>query len=124
MLVFDEYENQARADLQQYYGIDLDVAFGGAHTPMHIVTLIEQLPGDSRLHKAYDQDAGWTLTDVLLAALLNQFRMFVWGMSDKKTRGPKPQAIGPSYMVDRKKTLPARVLSIDKLLEELNKPRG
>ena len=71
-----------------------------------------------------DADAAWTLSDVLLAVLVNDFRMFVYGMSDKKKRGAPPETIGPSYLKrGKKRSLPARVLPIDQLIEELNKPR-
>ena len=112
-----------RADLQQYFGIDLDAAMRGEHSASHIALLVTQLPQQARLVQFINKDAAWTLSDVLMAVLINNFRMFVYGMSDPKKRGQKPELIGPSYLTEQKKTLPARVLPIDKLLEELNKPR-
>jgi hypothetical protein len=48
----------------------------------------------------------------------------MWGISDPKKRGNQPEIIGPEWMKRANmRTLPARVLSVDKLLEELNKPR-
>ena len=95
----------------------------GEHSASHIALLVTQLPQQARLVQFINKDAAWTLTDVLMAVLINNFRMFVYGMSDPKKRGQKPELIGPSYLTEQKKTLPARVLPIDKLLEELNKPR-
>lgn len=112
-----------RADLQQFFGIDLDRAMGGEHSANHIAQLIECLPQESRLSHSVNKDTQWSLTDVLLAVLINNFRMFVYGMSDQKKRGQKPELIGPSWMTTQKKTLPARVLPINELLAELNKPR-
>lgn len=113
------------ADLQQYFGIDLEKAMSGEHSAHHIAQLVAHMPQESRLAKAVNKDASWTLTDVLMAVLINNFRMFVYGISDPKKRGSKPELIGPSYLTKQanKSTLPARVLPIDKLLEELQKPR-
>ena len=122
--VIAEHEEPLRADLQQHYGIDLDAAIGGGHTARHIASLVAQLPHDSRLVCRLDEDARWTLGDVLTAALLNNFNLFVWAMSDPRKRGAKPELVGPSWMTERgRKTLPARVLPINQLLEELNRPR-
>ena len=95
----------------------------GEHSAEHIALLVTQLPHDSRLVHSVNQDAQWTLPNVLMAVLINNFRMFVYGMSDPKKRGAKPELIGPSWMTEHKRTLPARVLPINELLDELNKPR-
>ena len=117
-------EGALRADLQQHYGIDLDGAVDGAHTARHVAALVVNLPRNSRLAVAENPDMAWSLTDVLLAALINSFRGFVWGMSDPKRRGNKPDLIGPSWMTKGKtRSLPARVLPIEELMKELNKPR-
>ena len=121
--VIAESEAPLRADLQQHFGIDLDRAMGGEHSANHIALLVTQLPQSARLVHSVNPDAQWTLTDVLMAVLVNNFRMFVYGMSDPKKRGSKPELIGPSWMTENKRTLPARVLPIDQLLEELNRPR-
>ena len=118
------HEAPLRADLQQFYGIDLDHAMEGRHTVRHVAALVAQMPQESRLAKAFNDDAVWSMTDVLLAVLVNRFNGFVWGMSDKRHRGPRPELIGPSWMTQgAKKSLPARALPIDKLIAELSKPR-
>ena len=121
--VIAESEAPLRADLQQHFGIDLDRAMGGEHSASHIAQLVTQLPQSARLVHLVNPDAKWALGDVLMAVLINNFRMFVYGMSDPKKRGAKPELIGPSWMTENKRTLPARVLPIDQLLEELNRPR-
>lgn len=122
--VIGSCEDKLRADLQQYYGIDLDEAIGGKHTARHIAVLVAQLPLDSRLSKSANKDNNWSLSDVLMAVLINNFRMFVYGMSDPKRRGQKPEPIGPSWLTNQaKRTLPARVLPINQLIDELNRPR-
>lgn len=116
-----EQEDALRADLQRYYGIDLDAAMRGEHSAAHIAALVAYLPSDCALRREYDKDAAWTLRDVLLASILNSLNMLIYGMGDKRKRGRKPQLVGPDYMT--KKKLPARAMSVDELMRELNKPR-
>ena len=116
-----EQEDALRADLQRYYGIDLDAAMRGGHSAAHIAALVKYLPSDCALRREHDKDAAWTLRDVLLASILNSLNMLIYGMGDKRHRGRKPQLVGPDYMT--KKKLPARVMSVDELMRELNKPR-
>ena len=112
-----------RADLQQFYGIDLDHAMRGEHTPLHIACLIEMLPPKSRVLHKQNPDSYWDLTDILLATLINHFRMFMWSMGGAK--GAEPETIGASFMKKNKPTrkLEASVMPIDELLKELSKPR-
>lgn len=119
-----EQADALRADLQQFYGVDIDHAASGAHGAAHVAALAAELPPDARVRVAYDKDAMWTLTDVLLAALLNNLRGLLWGLGNERRRGPEPKPIGPSWMTKGStRTLDARVLSIDELMEELSKPR-
>lgn len=119
-----QHEGELRADLQEHYGIDLDHAMAGAHSPHHIAELCAHLPQQSRLMAIHDPDARWSLTDALLATIANALHNLMWGMSDKKKRGRRPKAIGPSWMQSEDtKSLPTRVVTIDQLMEELSKPR-
>ncbi len=119
-----EHEDELRADLQETYGIDLDRAMSGEHTARHIAALTVQLPPNARVRVCTDKDAVWTLSDVINVSILNNFRMYMWAMGDPKKRGNPPEIIGASWMKKANtRSLPARVLSVDKLLEELNKPR-
>lgn len=123
MAVWEKYPGQLRADLQRFYGIDLDKA--EEHTAGHIATLVEYLPSDSNVIKAeLGKDGEWSLNDVLLAEIRNIFALFVYGMGAPGKRGPKPALIGPSWMTDQKRTLEARAMTISDLMEELSKPRG
>lgn len=117
-------EDALRADLQRYYGIDLDHAMMGAHTPRHIAALVDNLPPEARIHVTENIDNEWTLEHVILCDLRNILAMLTWGMSDRKKRGSRPQLIGPSWMT-RKGTrkLSAKVMTIDDLMRELSKPR-
>lgn len=118
------HEDELRADLQETYGIDLDRAMGGEHTARHIAALVVQLPSNARVRVSEDKDAMWTLENVINVSILNSIRMWMWGISDPKKRGSQPEIIGASWMKKANtRSLPSRVLSVDKLLEELNKPR-
>ena len=122
---FHVHEEALRADLQQYYGIDLDHAMMGAHTAHHVACLVMQLPPDARIRIASHEDSVWTLNDVLTASLLNSLNGLIYGMSDRRKRGKKPELIGPSWMRDQShwRSLPARTMPISELMEILNKPR-
>ena len=118
------HEDETRADLQRVYGIDLDHARSGAHSARHIAALVSCLPSDSMLSKANSDDAQWTLEACVLADISNLLAGLIWGMGDPKKRGNIRKPIGPSWMTrGNDKTLDARVLSIDELMEELRKPR-
>ena len=94
----------------------------GEHAPVHVAALVSQLPQDARVRVADDPDAEWTLTAVLLASLLNALRGLMWGMSDKRRRGPQPKPVGPSWMTGRR-NIAARAMPVDELVAELSKPR-
>ena len=113
-----------RADLQRYYGVDLDKAMAGEHSAAHIAALVKCLPSDAAMLRAENADAAWTLETVLLATLHNDLSMLMWGMSDTRKRGPKPKRIGPSWMTkDSTRKMAARTLEISELMKELQKPR-
>ena len=119
-----DHEDELRADLQQFYGIDLDAAMSGGHSPIHIAALFVQLPQDSRIARAIDPDNRWTLTDVLLATIANALHGLIWGLGDERRRGRRPEPIGPTWMTKgRMRSLPARVLPVSELMRELAKPR-
>ena len=117
-------EEELRADLQRVYGIDLDHAMAGEHTAAHVAALAANLPPDSCVYSAEDDDRRWTRADVILADLRNTLVGLTWGMSDRRKRGRRPDPIGPSWMTRAQtRKLAARVMTIDQLMEELRKPR-
>lgn len=115
-------EGAVRADLQRYYGIDLDEAMRGAHSAGHVAALIAHLPSDASIYRSRDNDASWTLEASLMACIFNLLSSMIYGMSDKKSRGNKPAHIGPSWM-NKQETAPARLLTVDELMAELSLPR-
>jgi hypothetical protein len=90
-----------------------------------VAALAAHLPnGQSALHAAIDPDAAWTRTDILLALVANHFAMLRWAMADRKSRGPQPALVGPSWMTRGKmRKLAARTMPTDELLKVLSKPR-
>ena len=112
-----------RADLQHYYGINLDNVEECNHSPHHIAELVRFLPQESCVGRAYDEDAAWNYERTLLAAILNSLNLLIWGMSDKSKRGAKPEQVGPSYMRFKKRTLDAQVMPISELMEKLQLER-
>lgn len=120
-----EHERELRADLQQYYGIDLDHAMSGEHSATHIACLLIELPIDARVRVAEVSDAAWTREQVLIAALLNSLNGLIYGMSDPRKRGKRPEIVGPSWMKKGStRSLPARAMPINELMEILSRPRG
>ena len=118
-------EAKLRADLQQYYGIDLDAARAGGHTAWHVACLVSELPHDARLCVAEDGDAMWTLDGIVLASISNSLNALVYGMSDPKKRGRRPEPIGPSWMrAASGRKLPMRAMRADELMAILERPRG
>lgn len=109
----------------EFYGIDLDRAMDGAHSATQVAACVRCLPQRSRLAVLGDGDNAWGLSEVLLAYLANSLNTLIYGMSDKRRRGRRPDLIGPTWMTadSRKHSLPARAMPIEKLMEELRKPR-
>lgn len=122
-----ECPDALRADLQRYYGVDIDHAMAGEHSAEHVAALAACLPSDANIHKTRNPDARWSLTDVLLASLLNTLNALIYGLGDPRKRGAPPALVGPSYMTknDKGKTreLDTTVMTIDQLTAELAKPR-
>lgn len=97
----------------------------GAHSASHVACLAVHLPPDSRTAAANDPDARWTLEAAMEAAIYNLFAAYVWGQSDKRRRGPRPQPVGPSWMTQRggRRKAEAQAMTADALMRELSKPR-
>lgn len=102
------------------YGISLDAATEDME-PASVAALAWQLPQDCRWRVSYDKDMWWTGDRLLAAALVNGLYGLIWGMSDKKSRGPKPKQVGPSRPRGRKQ--PCVAMTPDELLKRLALPR-
>lgn len=121
-LLFETSEDALRADLQRYYGIDLDHAMAGAHSARHVAALAAHLPSDCACRITREPDAAWTLEATLLAALANTLNAIAYGMSDPKRRGSRPQTIGPSSMRGGR-NVAQRAMTREQLMAALSKPR-
>lgn len=86
--------------------------------------MVEHLPLDSSVHRAYNIDAVWTVENTLLATLVNSLNLLIWSMGSKNKRGQRPQLIGPTYMRNKTRTLEAQAMPIEELMKKLNLPRG
>lgn len=123
--VLASHEDELRADLQEFYGIDLDHAIAGGHSAVQVAACVSCLPQRSRLAVSANKDNAWSLTDSLLAYIANSLNALMYGMADKRKRGNRPEPIGPSWMTKKgnERTIPARVMTIEKLMETLGRPR-
>lgn len=119
------HEDELRADLQEFYGIDLDHAIDGGHSATQVAACVSCLPQRSRLAVVSNKDNAWGLTETLLAYIANSLNALMYGMADRRKRGKRPELLGPSWMkgADKERSLPARVMTIDNLMEQLRKPR-
>ena len=119
-----ERPDELRADLMETYRISLDEAMDGAYTAPFVASLCDQLPQDCRWRVSYEPDAWWTGDRMLMASVLNALNGLIWGMGDKRKRGPKPKPIGPKWATEgRKRGIPAQAMRRDRLLELLARPR-
>lgn len=119
-----QYESALRADLQQFYGIDLDRAMMGEHSPIQVAACAVGLQPGSRVLAAIEPDTKWTQTDQLLASLLNHLRWLMYSLSGGK--GVEPDFIGTKAMQKKNgksRKADAMAMPVDELMKQLNKPR-
>lgn len=90
-----------------------------------MAALVACLPSDACIRRAANKDAEWGLDKQLLAGVYNSLNGLIWGMGDKKKRGPKPKPVGPSWMSDGgSRSLETMAMTPDELMRELAKPRS
>ena len=120
----ESHPDELRADLQRHYGIDLDHAMRGEHSAGHVAALAANLPLDARVYVAQNADASWTRQEILLAETRNALNKIIYMLADPRKRGNPPEPVGPSWLTaGRMRSLEARSMGIDELMEELSKPR-
>lgn len=121
----DSHPDELRADFQQYYGLDLD-GMGRDYSTLHAAVLATQLPEGSRLARAIEPDAVWTLDRALMAVVANDLNWLVWSKSRDGQKGRnKPRIIGPKD-ADRDNTRHIRGMAMepDELMAELERLHG
>lgn len=89
------YPDELRADIQQFYHLDIDdFNLDGAETtrPIHrLAALTSQLPPESRVARAAHPELRWETSDYLLRQIEFQIRALMWSLGGGK--GEKPQLI-------------------------------
>lgn len=88
----ERHPDEVRADLQQYYGLDLD-GMGRDYTHEHAACLVSQLPRESRTARAEQPACEWGPSERLLALIEYGVRVLAWQNSrdgEKGRRRPKP----------------------------------
>jgi len=88
MLVYllHECPDQLAADMRRVYGLgiyELD--------PLETAVLAVRLPAGSLIWQKLDVPMAWTLDQYLAAVRIDQMNMWMWGNSDPKKRGPRPE---------------------------------
>lgn len=96
------------------YGLNLERAQHDGTSVEFVANLVDQLP---QMQQVNNHDAAWTLTDTLLAMLVNQIAALSWGLGGGK--GQKPGRIGPSWLIQAGNSLPATVMPIEELERRL-----
>lgn len=69
-----DYPNELRADLQRYYGINLDDVYGGSVSLRHAAAISVCLPNGSRTLAKIDPKSQFGYTEWLLLGILNSLR--------------------------------------------------
>ena len=114
------HPDELRADLQQYYGIDLDHAMEGGHSAGHIAALLCQLPVNARVRVANNPENAWTFEAVLMAVVANRVGTVI------KALGGNASPIGPESVIgggDGSRVISGVSMSPGELLEVLSRPR-
>ena len=120
-----ERPDELAADLMETYGVCIDHAMEGGYSAPFVAALADQLPQSCRWRVSYDMDAWWDGDRLLDAALVNALNGLIWGLSDRKKRGPAPKPIGPKWAAKKgaSRKLAAIAMTKAELMDELAKPR-
>lgn len=75
----EEHAEALEADLLRHYGVDLLDWHRGRLSSRRLRVLVEHLPADSSFARAvHGEAAGWSLTEHLLAAVVDQLAVANW----------------------------------------------
>ena len=119
----DEHPDELRADLQQYYGLNID-GMGRDFSTLHAAALVAQMPEGSRTARAHDPDAAWTLDRLLAAVVANNTNWLVWSKTkDGQRNRNRPKPIGPDGP-GKPKHIRGMAMAPDKLMAELRRIHG
>lgn len=89
----NEYRGPLRADMRREYGIDLDAVLRPGPDRIHwrvLLDLIDGLPANSAIGRAMDPANAWSITDHMLATMIDQLNILLWVQPGVKGPRPKP----------------------------------
>lgn len=93
MLAEEECPDELRADLQQYYGLNID-GMGKGYSHAHAAALVAQLPAQSRVKTHYNPDSEWGEVEKMLASIDYTLRLIAWSKTkDAQHRRNEPQPV-------------------------------
>lgn len=84
-----QYHDELEADMQQYYGLDLN-DLGRTLTVHHASVLAAQLPAQARCCIAQEPDLAWTTETMFLRRIDYSLASLLWAMGGRKGQKPKP----------------------------------
>lgn len=86
------------SDFREFYSLDLEEVF--ENDRWRAYGLIGNLPNESRTVRNSIGGEVLGYSDLMLAKIELMIRGYIWNMSDKNTRGPRPEIDVPNYMKD------------------------
>ncbi|MFK4070335.1 hypothetical protein [Streptomyces sp. NPDC029674] len=94
----EEHAEALEADLLRHYGVDLLGWYRGELSSRRLAVLVRHLPGDSAFRLAHEGEvAQWSLTDHLLAAVVDHLAIANWMFAsvNRDEDEPAPEAPQP-----------------------------
>jgi len=116
--LYHTHRDALLADMWQTYGIDVRCIEEEGCDVDFVAALASQLPRGSRVWKALDPDAEWTMAEWLLSNIDHGLRMFFYGLSKEAKLGiGEPEAVLPTVKEKGKESNANGVaaMEIDKL---------
>lgn len=102
---------------------------GRDYTTLHAAALLLQLPEGSRVARAMDPDAAWTLDRALMASVVNSLNWLVWSKAkDGQRDRNRPRPVGPRQHQEKqgqgKRSIRGLSMEPDELMAELGRMHG
>lgn len=91
VVLLSDHESPVRADLQRFYGVNIDEAWGNL-SPKHLACLVAELPPGAQTWRAVGGSLSWTDDMFLLASIDHGTRVLAWQKSkngESNTNPPK-----------------------------------
>ena len=89
-MLLDEHWEAVEADLLRCYGVDLAGLLRGDLSLRRVRALVRGLPPGSALARGIDARAEWTVTDWLLAAVVDHVAVANWQRANHGAKHPNP----------------------------------